>query len=97
MSSLVGTWDLDSSENFDEYMKELGMNIFLILQLFKNMIFLMNPIEKGVGFILRKAGNSVKIALIIEKNENKWTLNVRSTFKNHDFTSEEGVEVPESI
>jgi hypothetical protein len=24
MSKLVGTWDLESSENFDEYMKALG-------------------------------------------------------------------------
>jgi len=22
--SLVGTWDMESSENFDEYMKEIG-------------------------------------------------------------------------
>lgn len=26
--SLVGTWDLESSENFDEYMKELGVGYF---------------------------------------------------------------------
>lgn len=25
MSKLVGTWDLESSENWDEYMKELGV------------------------------------------------------------------------
>ena len=25
--SFVGTWDLESSENFDEYMKELGRYI----------------------------------------------------------------------
>lgn len=27
--SLVGTWDLESSENFDEYMKELGVGLIL--------------------------------------------------------------------
>jgi hypothetical protein len=46
---------------------------------------------------LRKAGNTVKIALVIEKNDRKWSINVRSTFKNHDFSAEEGEEVAESI
>lgn len=26
MSNLVGTWDLVESENFDEFLKELGVN-----------------------------------------------------------------------
>ena len=26
-SKLVGSWELISSENFDEYMKEIGVNI----------------------------------------------------------------------
>jgi hypothetical protein len=45
---------------------------------------------------MRKAGNTVKPSIIIEKNGKKWSVNIRSTFKNHDFTAEEGVEVFES-
>lgn len=29
VSELAGTWVLDSSENFDEFMKELGVNLLL--------------------------------------------------------------------
>jgi len=36
--SLVGTWDLESSENFDEYMKEIG--IFVEIQEKSNFIHL---------------------------------------------------------
>ena len=28
-SKLIGTWDLESSDNFDEYMKELGVGFIL--------------------------------------------------------------------
>ena len=34
MSKLVGTWDLESSENFDEYMKEIGWNLFILKTIF---------------------------------------------------------------
>lgn len=29
MSKLIGTWDLETSEKFDEYMKELGVGFLM--------------------------------------------------------------------
>ena len=29
--SMAGTWELESSENFEEYMKEMGIYIFIII------------------------------------------------------------------
>lgn len=69
VSQLAGTWVLESSENFDAFMKELG-----------------------VGFLLRKAGNVVVPTLIIEVNGDKWSVKVRSTFKNSDDEFVIGVE-----
>lgn len=61
MSALNASWILESSENFDELMKELGVN-----------------------FILRKAGNMVTPTVIISNEGDKWSIKIRSTFKNTD-------------
>ena len=50
----------------------------------------------GLNFILRKAGNTVSPNLVISNEGNVWSVKIRSTFKNSDFTGAEGEEVTES-
>lgn len=60
------------SENFDEYMKALG-----------------------VGFVLRKIGNSVSPTVELKKDGDKYTLVTSSTFKNTEISFELGKEFDE--
>lgn len=60
------------SENFDEYMKALG-----------------------VGFVLRKIGNSVSPTVELKKDGDKYTLVTSSTFKTSEITFELGKEFDE--
>ena len=60
LEKLVGKWKLSSSENFDEFMKKLG-----------------------VGFVMRKLGNSMKPTLLIENiGENRWKITSITSIKS---------------
>ncbi|KAI6182135.1 FABP domain-containing protein [Aphelenchoides bicaudatus] len=59
---LLGSWKLEHSENFDEYMKEIG-----------------------IGAIKRALGNSTTPVVTISVNEDVWTVQVQSTFKNDEW------------
>ena len=48
--------------------------------------------EVGVGLILRKAGNMTVPTLIIDIENEKWSVKIRSTFKNSDDEFFIGVE-----
>ncbi len=92
-SPLVGTWNLEKSENFEEYMKALGkivMNGLLILErlIKKKGVFLFI----GVGFATRKIGATVKPTVYISQNDGQWTIKVSSTFKSSEINFTDGVE-----
>ena len=74
VEKLVGKWKLSSSENFDEFMKKLG-----------------------VGFMLRKLGNTLKPSLTIEfeNGSNRWTMTSESTFKTTSVSFEINKEFDE--
>jgi len=65
-------YKLETSENFDDYMKELG-----------------------VGFFLRKIGNSISPSIELLKNGDTYTLNTESTFKNTSITFKPNEEFDE--
>jgi len=65
-------YKLDTSENFDDYMKELG-----------------------VGFFLRKIGNSINPTIELIKEGDTYTLNTESTFKNTSIKFKSGEEFDE--
>ncbi|XP_063705336.1 probable fatty acid-binding protein [Culicoides brevitarsis] len=66
-------YKLEKSENFEEYMKELG-----------------------VGFLIRKVGNSTYPTVELLKNEDgTFTLNTISTFKNTTIKFKPGEEFDE--
>jgi len=65
-------YKLETSENFDDYMKELG-----------------------VGFFLRKIGNSINPTIELIKNGDEYTLNTESTFKNTTIKFKLGQEFDE--
>ncbi len=52
---------------------------------------------KGIGFVLRKIGNSIKQTLVIENEDKVWKIKLLSSFKNYEFRYEEGVEIHQSI
>ena len=72
----LGKWKLSSSENFDEFMKKLG-----------------------VGFVMRKLGNSLKPSLTIEYNEveNKWKITSVTSFKSLSICFELNKEFDEEL
>lgn len=49
----------------------------------------------GVGFILRKIGNSVKPSVELKRNGDKYSLYTYSTFKNFQIHFQLGKEFPE--
>ena len=59
---LLGDWKLDTSDNFENLMKELG-----------------------VGFVLRKIGNSTKPNIKFEKEGDEWTQTTTSAIKTHQI------------
>uniref|UniRef100_A0A8C0IGB0 Peripheral myelin protein 2 n=1 Tax=Bubo bubo TaxID=30461 RepID=A0A8C0IGB0_BUBBB len=63
----VGTWKLVSSENFDDYMKELASKMGK---------------QKGVGLATRKLGGLAKPDVIISMKGDIVTIRTESTFKN---------------
>lgn len=65
-------YKLDSSENFEEYMKELG-----------------------VGFVMRKMGNTVSPTVELIKEGDEYTFNTTSTFKNSTIKFKVGEEFDE--
>ncbi|PAA49632.1 hypothetical protein BOX15_Mlig012300g1 [Macrostomum lignano] len=74
MEKFIGTWRLESSENFDAYMKAIG-----------------------VGFVLRKVGNTVKPDVQFLRNEDgTCTMKTISTFKNSEITFELDKEFEET-
>ncbi len=94
--SLVGTWNLEKSENFEEYMKALGK---WKCQLRRRN----NPNPEhwfafafvGVGFATRKIGATVKPTVIISKDGEQWSIKVQSTFKSSEISFKDGVEFDE--
>lgn len=95
MSQLPGRWDLESSENFEEYMKALGNHRDVFYFIF---FCLLNFVQYlGVGFATRKIGASVKPTVVIIQDGNNWTLRVESTFKTSEIKFTEGVEFGEGI
>ena len=94
--SLVGTWDLESSENFDDFLKHLGLLVWWFWIGYwtktKHIYIMYFPfLLLGVNFILRKAAGSIKPTMIIEQNGNVWTVKVHSSFKNQETTFTEGI------
>nr|WLG17451.1 fatty acid-binding protein D [Brachionus koreanus] len=69
MSELNGTWILESKENFEEFLKALG-----------------------VGLVLRKIAKKITPTLIINGEANKWSVKMRSTFKNLEYNFNLGEE-----
>lgn len=59
---LLGDWKLDTSDNFENLMKELG-----------------------VGFVLRKIGNTTKPNIKFEKDGDEWTQTTTSAIKTHQI------------
>lgn len=72
MSWVGKKYKLDSSENFEEYMKELG-----------------------VGFVMRKMGNTVSPTVELIKDGDEYTFNTTSTFKNTTIKFKVGEEFDE--
>ena len=72
----VGKWKLSSSENFDEFMKKLG-----------------------VGFVMRKLGNSLKPTLLIqyggEIGDNRWKITSVTSIKSTSICFELNKEFDE--
>ena len=94
VQNICGTWILEKSENFDEFMKELGSQFF-ILKFFYNTQ--LNSYFLGVNFILRKAGNMVVPTLIIACEGDRWTFKMRSSFKNTDDEFKIGEEFDDGL
>ncbi|OXB71557.1 UNVERIFIED_CONTAM: hypothetical protein H355_001046 [Colinus virginianus] len=80
----VGTWKLVSSENFDDYMKELGESCCLC------SLFL------GVGLATRKLGGLSKPNVIISMKGDIVTLRTESTFKNTEISFKLGQQFDET-
>ena len=99
MSGLNGTWELESSENFDEYMKELGKLKRFQARLGKNAscrsVFMSNFFLLGVGFMMRKAAATIKPKVIIKNDGKKWTFILQSSLKTTEINCEEDVEFDE--
>lgn len=57
--------------------------------------FLFPSIWTGVGFVLRKIGNSVSPTVELKKDGDKYTLVTSSTFKNTEIAFELGKEFEE--
>lgn len=62
---------------------------------FFSLFFFSNFIYTGVGFVLRKIGNSVSPTVELKKDGDKYTLVTSSTFKNTEISFELGKEFDE--
>ncbi|KAF2981944.1 hypothetical protein EK904_011898 [Melospiza melodia maxima] len=80
----VGTWKLISSENFDDYMKELGEKCSGV------------RIEKGVGLAARKLGGLARPDVIISMKGDTVTIRTESTFKNTAISFKLGQQFDET-
>lgn len=71
--AIAGKWNFESSENFDEYLKEVGFYFIL-----PGFFF-----QVGVGFMTRKVAANLKPTLDFVVNGDEWTMTSVSTFKTH--------------
>lgn len=69
VEALVGTWRLEGSENFEEFLQALGKKQIIIL--FRKYWLLVNMSFLGCNYILRKAGMVVTPDLIIGSKDEK--------------------------
>ncbi|KAK2169153.1 hypothetical protein LSH36_12g21090 [Paralvinella palmiformis] len=95
MSKFVGQWKLEGSENFDEYMKALGVGEVISCQPALSTLYTVAP-AYGVGFATRKLGNLAKPSQMIKIDGDTWTIETHSTFKNTIITFELGKEFEEN-
>ena len=95
--TLVGTWEFESQENFDEFLKEMGTIKISLKNYFKQKItFLIN--YKGVGFFIRQFASLSRPSLIISNEGDYWTIKRNGgpketppiTFKNNEEFIEQG-------
>uniref|UniRef100_A0A452UI51 Fatty acid binding protein 4 n=1 Tax=Ursus maritimus TaxID=29073 RepID=A0A452UI51_URSMA len=80
--AFVGTWKLSSSENFDDYMKEVGITWDAVGL-------------SSVGFATRKVAGMAKPTMIISVNGDVITIKSESTFKNTEISFKLGQEFDE--
>lgn len=90
--AFAGSWKLDRSENFEEYLKKLGKNLFYIThnRNFKvQYIFVTNI---GVNLLLRKAASTAKPVLTFKIDGDVWSMTSSSAIKTHTTTFTIGKE-----
>lgn len=94
-------YKLETSENFDDYMKALGINYWRIFSFMWSVAWkcrLHNCrclIFAGVGLMTRTIGNNVSPTIELNKNGDEFSLKTTSTFKNTEIKFKLGQEFDE--
>jgi hypothetical protein len=94
----VGKWIMESSENLDEFMKEMSerhnINKYNQQKIIKKELFLLISLE--INFLFRKAAGVVKPTFEITIDGDQWTWKTISSFINMSSTFKIGEEFEES-
>lgn len=106
VDAFCATWKLVDSQNFDDYMKQLGERVWIlfgsVLESLEKLFYIHTCFVKsafclkGVGFATRQVGNVTKPTVVISQDGDKVVVKTLSTFRNTEISAKLGEEFDET-